>query len=60
MRYSSSDLNHALLEAWIGVTVALRNGVTISYALRGQTEEVDSGRGARGSTWATIGVSKRL
>src|SRR5690606_1289110 len=58
--FSSSDLNHLLLEAWFGVNTVLKNGVNVSYTVRHQTEELRVGRGEREFTWASIGVAKRF
>jgi hypothetical protein len=58
--YSSSELNHLLLEGWIGVTALLPNNFSVSYTIRHQTEELETGRGARGFTWASLSVSQRF
>jgi hypothetical protein len=58
--FASSDLNHVLLEAWLGVTAALPNDMSVSYTLRHQTEEIETGRGARGFSWASIGFAQRF
>lgn len=58
--YSSSDLNHWLLEGWLGVTAVVNDRWSVSYTIRRQTEELDVGRGERGFTWATISVAHRL
>jgi hypothetical protein len=58
--YESSDLQHLLLEAWVGVTAVLENDLSISYTIRHQTEEIESGRASRGLTWASIGVAQRF
>jgi hypothetical protein len=58
--YPSSQLNHLLLEGWIGVTALLRNNLSISYTLRHQTKELETGPGARGFTWASLSVSQKF
>jgi hypothetical protein len=58
--YSSSELNHLLLEAWVGVTTVLENDLSVSYTIRHQTEELETGRGARGFTWGSLSVTQRF
>ena len=58
--YSSSELNHLLLEAWLGLTTVLKSGLSVSYTVRHQTEEIRVGRGERELTWASIGVAQRF
>jgi hypothetical protein len=59
VEHSTSDLNHVLLEGWIGVT-ALFPRLSVSYTVRRQTEELENGSGSRSFTWAGIGVSQRF
>lgn len=56
--YSSGELNHLLLEAWAGYTLALNGGYRISYVVRGHTSEVKQGTGDRDLLWGGITVSK--
>ncbi|HEY8521605.1 MAG TPA: lipid A deacylase LpxR family protein [Gammaproteobacteria bacterium] len=58
--HSFSDLDHLLFEAWVGVTTVLKNDLSLSYTVRHQTEEIRAGRGARGFTWASIGVAQQF
>jgi hypothetical protein len=58
VEYSSDDVNHVLLESWVGVTAVLRDRLSLSYTIRHQTEELEVGRGSRGFTWASISVAK--
>lgn len=60
VEFSSSRLNHLLLEAWAGVTTVFSNNLSVSYTIRHQTEELDSGPGARSFTWASIGVAQQF
>lgn len=41
-------------------SAVLENDTTVSHTLRRQTEEIDTGGGARGFTWASIGVARRF
>jgi len=54
------DLNHVLLETWLGVTTVLKGRLSVSYTIRHQTKELDTGRGARSFTWASIGVAQQF
>jgi hypothetical protein len=58
--FSSSELNRALLEIWLGVTTVFEHGPSVSYTIRRQTEEIQSGPGARSFTWAGIAVSQQF
>jgi hypothetical protein len=58
--YASSQLDHLLFEVWLGVTTVLKNGLSVSYMVRYQSEEIEDGRGARDLTWASIGVAQRF
>jgi hypothetical protein len=58
--YSSSELNHLLLEAWVGVTTILENNLSVSYTIRHQTQELETGRGARGFTWGSLSITQRF
>lgn len=60
VEYSSSDVEHVLFEAWIGVTTVLENRLSVSYTVRRQTEELEIGRGARSFVWASIGVTQQF
>lgn len=60
VEYSSSDLDHVLFEAWIGVTTVIKDRLSVSYTIRHQSGELETGRGARGFTWASIGVAREL
>jgi hypothetical protein len=60
VQFSTADLNHVLLEAWLGVTTALNDRLSVSYTVRRQTEELQAGRGAREFTWAGIGVAQQF
>jgi hypothetical protein len=60
VQYSASELRHWLVEAWLGLTVLLKNEVAISYAIRHQTAELEKGDGSRGFTWASLDVARRF
>lgn len=56
--YSSSEVNHWLYEAWIGMTAVFDNHLSVSYTIRHQSKELETGRGARGFTWASVNLGK--
>jgi len=60
VEFGSGDVNHLLVETWFGVTTVLKNRLSVSYTIRHQTKELDTGRGARSFTWASIGVAQRF
>lgn len=47
-------LNAAIGEAWTGVTMGFRNGLRLSYILRGQTSDIDTGTADRNPVWGTL------
>lgn len=56
----SSQLEAVLVDLWLGATTVLANGLSVSYAVHRQTEEIETGRGARDFTWASIGFTQRF
>jgi hypothetical protein len=60
VEYSSARLSRGLFEAWVGVTTVLKNGVSVSYTVRRQTDEIENGSGSRDFTWASIGVTQQF
>ncbi len=60
VEHDASDLEHFLIEAWLGFTAAFKNDLRVSYTVRHQTEELAFGRGARGFTWASFGVAQQF
>ena len=58
--YASDELNHAIVEAWLGYTVALRNGYSFTYSIRGHSSELRHGVGDRSVVWGGILITKTL
>jgi hypothetical protein len=58
--FASGDLEPVLLDAWVGATLVLPNGLAVSYTAHRQTEEIEERRGGRAFTWASIGVAQRF
>ena len=56
--YDRDELNHVLLEAWLGYTLAFNDGYSFSYSIRGHTSELKSGIGDRSVVWGGILLSK--
>ncbi len=52
--FDSSELEHVIGEAWVGVTGELGNGTTMSYSVRYQTTEISEGVGRRDPVWAGV------
>ena len=56
--FSSSELNHLLLEAWFGLSTELKGGLAISYSLRWQSPEIANGTGSRSFSWGTLSFAR--
>jgi len=56
--YRSSEIEHFLGEAWLGVDVSLDERLRLSYVIRRQSKELAAGAGARAFTWAGLTVSR--
>ena len=60
LSYDRNQLNSALVEGWLGYTLALPNGLRFSYVMRGHTNEVRKGVGARNLLWGSLIVAKSI
>jgi hypothetical protein len=58
--WDSDDINHAIVEAWLGYTVAFNNGYSITYSLRGHTSELKHGDADRSVVWGGILISRTI
>lgn len=56
--YDSDQLNHGLVEAWVGYTVAIKDGYSFTYSIRGHTSEVKQGTGDRNVIWGGLLITK--
>lgn len=56
--YQADALNHGLIEAWLGYTLAFNNSYRLSYVLRGHTSEIKTGRGDRSLLWGGLVVAR--
>lgn len=60
VKYDSTELEHMILEAWLGYTHGFANRVFISYGLRGHTSEVRSGQGNRNVLWGGLMLGRNF
>ncbi len=58
VKFSSSELNHLLLEAWFGLSTELEGGLAIGYSLRWQSPEIATGAGSRSFSWGTLSFAR--
>lgn len=56
--YGSDELNHGIFEAWAGYTVALDEGYSFTYSVRGHTSELKEGVGDRNVVWGGLQITK--
>jgi hypothetical protein len=56
--YGSSEIEHVLGEAWLGLDVFLDNRLRLSYVVRRQSKELKAGEGSRAFTWAGLTISR--
>ena len=56
--YDFDELNHGLVEAWVGYTVALGNGYSFTYSIRGHSSELREGVGDRNVVWGGVLITK--
>jgi len=56
--YSSDEINHAIVEAWLGYTIGFDDGYSLSYSVRGHTSELKQGNANRNVVWGGILLSK--
>ncbi len=58
--YDSDQLNHAIVEAWFGYTLAFTDGYSFTYSIRGHSSELASGNGDRNVVWGGVLLSKTI
>jgi hypothetical protein len=58
--YDSDELNHGIVEAWVGYTIALKEGYSFSYLVRGHTSELKQGVGDRRVIWGGLQITKNM
>ncbi len=60
LSYDSDELNHGIVEAWLGYSLALDNGYSFTYSIRGHTSELKRGVGDRSVVWGGILITREL
>lgn len=58
--YDDNDINRGIVEAWLGYTIALPNGYSFTYSVRGHTSEINRGIGDRNVIWGGVLISKTI
>jgi hypothetical protein len=58
--YSRGELEHVLLDAWLGFAMTLQNGLMVSYTIRGQTHDIAHGPAARALSWGSLSFLQRF
>lgn len=58
--YDSDEINHVLVETWLGYTLALTNGYSFTYSIRGHTSELKKGKGDRNVIWGGVLISRTI
>ena len=58
--YQSNELNHGIVEAWLGYTMALTDGYSFTYSIRGHTSELKHGTANRDVLWGGVLISKNI
>jgi len=56
--YQSDEINHAIVEAWLGYTIGFGDGYSFTYAIRGHTSELKQGNGDRNVVWGGVLLAK--
>lgn len=56
--YDSDEINRGIVEAWLGYTLALSNGYSFTYSIRGHTSELKHGTGNRDVLWGGVLISR--
>ena len=56
--YDADQLNHMIVEAWLGYTQSFASGWRLSYVLRGHTSEVREGAADRNLLWGGLIIAR--
>ena len=56
--YDSNEINHGIVEAWLGYTVSLFDGYSFTYSVRGHTSELKQGNGNRSVVWGGVKLTR--
>ena len=56
--YRSDEINHGIVEAWVGYTMGFEDGYSLTYSIRGHSSEIKQGNGDRNVVWGGVLLSK--
>ena len=56
--YDSNEINRGIVEAWVGYTLALEDGYSFTYSIRGHTSELNRGDADRNVIWGGVLITK--
>lgn len=56
--YDSDEVNHGIIEGWMGYTVSLAEGYSFTYSIRAHTSELKQGTGNRNVVWGGLLITK--
>ena len=60
LSYASDELNHGIIEVWMGYTVGLNNGYSLTYSVRGHSSEIKDGPGDRNVVWGGLLLTRNF
>ena len=56
--YDSDDINRGIVEAWVGYTLALEDGYSFTYSIRGHSSELKRGDADRNVIWGGVLITR--
>jgi hypothetical protein len=60
LTYDSDEINHGIVEAWVGYSVTFVNGFSLTYSIRGHTAELKEGPGNRSVVWGSLQLARNF
>ena len=58
MTYGRDELRTTVAEAWVGYSHEVSGGLRVSYLLRGESAEIESGPASRDAFWGGLILSR--
>lgn len=58
--YDNDQINRGIVEFWVGYTMTLRDGYSVTYSMREHSSELKEGKGDRNVTWGGVVISKSI
>src|SRR5262249_50769593 len=58
--FGADEVNHLLIEAWLGFSIVQKNGIYVGYTLRWQSPEIKEGTGSRSFSWGSLDFARRF